>query len=154
LSVRSTGPLYGRGKSDTRRVRSGIDLSSMKCGVVRTLVVTTINPPNKALRSLAEGARANDVPFVIVGDTKTPADFHLDPAVYLSVAEQTKRFPSFCRELPLKHYARKNVGYLAAIENGAREIQETDDDNIPYAEFWRHSPGMLEVDAITADSSC
>ncbi len=121
---------------------------------MRALVVTTINSPNKALRLLAEGARTHRVPFVVVGDTKTPPDFELDSAEYLSVAEQVKRFPGFCRVLPLKHYARKNIGYLVAMQQGATEIQETDDDNIPYPEFWGRSPDEVEVDAINADSSC
>jgi len=121
---------------------------------MRALIVTTINSPNKALRALAEGARANDVPFIIVGDTKTPVDFELSPAEYLPIAEQTRRFPNLCRELPLKHYTRKNIGYLAAIEKGATEIQETDDDNIPYAEFWKPVPETLDVEAVRADSSC
>ena len=121
---------------------------------MRALVVTTINAPNKVLRLLAEGAKANGVPFIVAGDTKTPADFHLAPAEYLSVPEQINRFPELCRELPVKHYARKNVGYLAAIKQGATEIQETDDDNIPYEEFWQPSPDTLEVEAIAADASC
>jgi hypothetical protein len=38
--------------------------------------------------------------------------------------------------LPLGHYSRKNVGYLAAIAGGASCIYETDDDNAPLPE-WR-----------------
>jgi len=37
---------------------------------------------------------------------------------------------------PIRHYARKNIGYLLAIRNGASTILETDDDNIPYRQFW------------------
>src|SRR5262245_39705575 len=121
---------------------------------MRALVVTTINAPNKALRLLAQGARDHDVHFIIAGDTKTPADFELPPAVYLSVAQQATRFPAFCDVLPVAHYARKNAGYLAAIEDGATEIIETDDDNIPYPDFWRRVPETLEADAIASESSC
>ena len=32
--------------------------------------------------------------------------------------------------LPLNHYSRKNLGYLAAISSGSKHIIETDDDNI------------------------
>jgi hypothetical protein len=39
--------------------------------------------------------------------------------------------------LPSKHYARKNLGYLIAIKNGAEIIIETDDDNIPEKNFWK-----------------
>lgn len=121
---------------------------------MRALVVTTINSPNKALRSLAEGAWAHHMPFVIVGDTKTPEGFELDYAEYLPITEQVKRFPDFCRVLTVRNYARKNVGYLAAIKKGATEIQETDDDNMPLGEFWGPLPDDFEVDAVRADSSC
>ena len=117
---------------------------------MRALIVTTINSPNKTLRLLDQGAQEHGVRFIVVGDTKTPADFELPHAEYLSIAEQVRRFPGFCGVLPTKHYARKNVGYLAAIEQGATEIQETDDDNVPYPEFWRHLPDRFEVDAVAA----
>jgi len=121
---------------------------------MRALVVTTISSPNNTLRLLAEGAKAHNVHFLIIGDTKTPADFELRHTEYLSIAEQVKRFPEFCSVLPTKHYARKNVGYLAAIAQGATEIQETDDDNVPYPEFWQRLPDRFTVDAIAADKSC
>jgi hypothetical protein len=121
---------------------------------MQALVVTTINAPNNTLRLLAEGAKAHGVRFVIVGDTKTPVDFDLPHAEYLSLAEQVKRFPILCGVLPTQHYARKNVGYLAAIAQSATEIHETDDDNVPYAEFWGRLPESFTVDAIAADPSC
>jgi hypothetical protein len=37
---------------------------------------------------------------------------------------------------PLRHYARKNIGYLVSIANGAEIIVESDDDNYPLAGFW------------------
>jgi len=120
---------------------------------MRALVVTTINSPNTILRTLAEGAHANQVRFIVIGDTKTPANFALPHAEYFSIADQARQFPEFCSVLPTKHYARKNVGYLAAITAGASEIQETDDDNIPYSSFWERLPEQISVDAIPRDSS-
>ena len=38
--------------------------------------------------------------------------------------------------IPEKHYARKNIGYLLAIRDGAEIIIETDDDNVPMTNFW------------------
>ncbi|WP_219729727.1 hypothetical protein [Sphingomonas sp. NBWT7] len=52
------------------------------------LVVTTINPPNKALTMLATGAASLDARFWIIGDTKSPADFSLPNADFLDVAAQ------------------------------------------------------------------
>ncbi len=40
------------------------------------------------------------------------------------------------KTLPVKHYARKNLGYLIAISKGAKIIIETDDDNLPLEGFW------------------
>jgi hypothetical protein len=40
------------------------------------------------------------------------------------------------KNLPVKHYARKNLGYLIAISQGAEIIIETDDDNLPFDSFW------------------
>src|SRR6266700_4002124 len=120
---------------------------------MRALVVTTINAPNNNLRALAEGANAHGIRFLIMGDTKTPADFELPHAEYFSIAEQVQRFPEFCSVLPTKHYTRKNVGYLAAIAEGATEIQETDDDNIPYPSFWDRLPDQFSVETILADPS-
>lgn len=121
---------------------------------MRSLVVTTINEPNKVLCALARGAEEHDRSFIVVGDTKTPANFLLPPAEYVSIAEQEKRYPDLCRVLPTKHYARKNIGYLVAIAQGSAEIQETDDDNFPYPEFWQETPESLDADSIAPDSSC
>lgn len=102
----------------------------------RTLVVTTINAPNAILRALNEGAAANGWRFIVVGDTKTPPAFTLAPAQYLDVAAQVREYAAFCELLPTRHYARKNVGYLLAARLGADEMVETDDDNMPRAEFF------------------
>ena len=106
----------------------------------RALVVTTINQPNEALRILGAGAEAQQIPFFILGDTKSPDDFFLPGGQFVSLAEQRARFPAFARTLPSSHYVRKNVGYLLAFESGVEEIQETDDDNIPRDEFWDATP--------------
>ena len=42
----------------------------------------------------------------------------------------------FAKLCPTRHYARKNVGYLWAMREGADIIIETDDDNIPRDSFW------------------
>ena len=121
--------------------------------MTRALVVTTINSPNKILRELADGAHAHGIRFLVIGDTKTPAGFDLRHAEYLSIEDQVRRYPHFCSVLPTKHYARKNVGYLVALSEGATEIQETDDDNIPYASFWNPLPEQFPVEAIGQDRS-
>lgn len=100
------------------------------------VVVTTISHPNAALQKIAEECDQRGWHFVCVGDSKTPADFSLAGCDYYSVERQRElgfRFADLC---PLKHYARKNIGYLIALQAGATVIVETDDDNFPRAEFW------------------
>ena len=100
------------------------------------LIVTSISAPNPVLKSLAEGSLKNNVEFIVIGDTKSPAIFELEGCNYYSVEEQLKLKFKFAQEVPAKHYSRKNIGYLLAIENGAELMLETDDDNFPRDAFW------------------
>jgi hypothetical protein len=118
----------------------------------KALVVTTINPPNTVLTALADGAEANRIPFIIVGDTKSPEKFVLPGAQFIALDEQDKRFPKLSGLIPRGHYARKNVGYLIATQNGVEEIQETDDDNIPLASFWRNSSEREKCEIVRTDN--
>jgi len=101
------------------------------------LVVTSIAAPNAALKSLADGAQANGWPFYIVGDISSPVEFSLPGAKFLNVAEQVATGFATARLCPTRHYARKNVGYLLAMREGAEIIVETDDDNLPRDSFWK-----------------
>jgi len=100
------------------------------------LVVTSISSPNEAMRALAIGAAQNNFDFLVIGDSKTPSGYQLDGAQFYSLYEQLARGGQFANLCPTKHYARKNVGYLLAMESGAEIIIETDDDNLPYESFW------------------
>jgi hypothetical protein len=55
--------------------------------------------------------------------------------VYLGVEEQRALFGVLADAIPYRHYCRKNLGYLYALQHGAELILETDDDNIPYEKF-------------------
>jgi len=100
------------------------------------LVVTSISQPNKALTLFAEGSRKNKVHFIVIGDTKSPSDFSLQGCEYWSIKRQQEMPFRVAELLPKGHYARKNLGYLRAIQEGASIIVETDDDNLPRDEFW------------------
>lgn len=119
----------------------------------RFLIVTTINPPNAVLQSLAQGCGDQNMPFIVIGDTKSPVDFALEGARYYNIQDQLKAFPVFAKHLPTKHYTRKNIGYLIAIKEGATEIQETDDDNIPYQSFWQFDSTPQTVDRLSCDDN-
>ena len=99
----------------------------------RALVLTSINPPTPAIRDLS--AHLTGWSVIVVGDAKSPADWHCDGARFLSLEEQLRTPYDLAPALPQNHYSRKNIGYLVAIANGATVIAETDDDNLPYESF-------------------
>lgn len=99
------------------------------------IVMTSINRPTPAVAEFAEIARANGGGLVVVGDTKSPTDWHHDGAVFLSIDEQKRLYGALADAIPTRSYARKNLGYLYAMANGARVIIDTDDDNRPMPSF-------------------
>jgi hypothetical protein len=114
------------------------------------VVVTSIAAPNKVLRALAAGCGRQGWDFVVVGDAKSPADFRLDGCRYLDLAAQRGLGLALAALCPTGHYARKNLGYLAAIRAGADRIVETDDDNHPLDGFWDdrdRRPAAATIDA-------
>ncbi len=100
------------------------------------LVVTSIAAPNRVLRSLAAGAIEHSFRFYVIGDVPSPAVFEIEGCQFYSLAGQLNTGLKFASLCPTRHYARKNIGYLLAMRDGASVIIETDDDNIPRREFW------------------
>ena len=100
------------------------------------LVVTSIAPPNAVLQALARGCGENQFQFIVIGDESSPDDFQLDGCQFFSLAEQRQLEFEFAQLCPERHYARKNIGYLIALSEGAKLIIETDDDNLPEPGFW------------------
>jgi hypothetical protein len=113
------------------------------------VVVTSIAAPNQVLRALAAGCRPRGWDFVVIGDAKSPAGFSLDGCRYFDLAAQRGLGFSLTAHCPTGHYARKNLGYLAAVRGGADRIIETDDDNHPLDGFWHdreRRPTVATVD--------
>jgi len=102
------------------------------------VVVTSIAAPNKALKELARVCNQRNYHFIVVGDEPSPADFHIDGCDFYNIEKQIETGFKFARLCPTRHYARKNIGYLIAVAEGASIIIETDDDNIPYDNFWQN----------------
>ena len=98
--------------------------------------------------ALAQGCRATSTPFVVVADRKSPATLDLPGATYFTLEEQRRRYPALSDLLPVDNYARKNFGYLAAMDLGVEEIQETDDDNCPLPGFWHPVVRPIDVDVV------
>ena len=113
------------------------------------LVVTSISAPNPALKACADGCRQYGIDFFVVGDTKSPDDFSLDGCQFMSIENQRRMSWRLASLLPERHYARKNLGYLAAMAQGAKTIIETDDDNFPRESFWQERVRGQRVPLVT-----
>ncbi|MHC4759265.1 MAG: STELLO glycosyltransferase family protein [Planctomycetota bacterium] len=111
------------------------------------LVITSIARPNIILQDMAKECTNRGCKFIVIGDEDSPADFHIDGCDFYSIEMQQQTGMKFALSSPTKHYARKNIGYLLAIQNGASIIIETDDDNFPLEGFWnpRHQKQKVPV---------
>jgi hypothetical protein len=94
----------------------------------QSIVITTINPPTKAIGLFA---RRIEWQKVVVGDRKTPDPWFYPDVIYLSPKAQAAQGFRLCERLPWNHYCRKMIGYLHCIRAGAEVIFDTDDDNLP-----------------------
>jgi len=102
------------------------------------LIITSIaKQDHPGLQKFAEESLVYDIPFIIIGDAKSPKEFNLTGCDYYSIDRQQELNFELAKTLPLKHYARKNLGYLIAMSKGAEAIIETDDDNFPFPDFWK-----------------
>lgn len=92
------------------------------------IVITSIADVTNDIRRLAllEGWK-----IVVVGDKKSPAVWHYPNCTFLSVGAQADLRYEIHDHLPFNSYARKSLGYLYAIQHGAKFIYDTDDDNKP-----------------------
>ena len=94
----------------------------------KTIVITSIFDPAEAIVSFAG---MDGFQVIVIGDKKTPKDWHHENVEFISIEDQDKMKYDLVNVLPYNHYCRKMIGYLKAIENGADYIVDTDDDNIP-----------------------
>ncbi len=127
------------------------------------LVITTIFHPTPSVFTLRDGCREAGYGFIAVGDAKSPKDFSLEGCDFMTLEAQLKSGLSTATACVVNHYARKNIGYLEAMRRGADNIFETDDDNMPGANFFAprerkvkapvvKSPGWVNVYGYYTDS--
>jgi len=95
-------------------------------------VVTTINEPTEGILRVAALPKWC---IVIVGDEQTPTKAYeslakKDSVFYLSTSYQNQLDNPFVKTMPFRSFARKNIGFLYAIEFGAKVIFDFDDDNL------------------------
>ncbi|MEI6240722.1 MAG: DUF288 domain-containing protein [Planctomycetia bacterium] len=109
------------------------------------IVITSINPPTAAVAAFA---RRSPGDVLVVGDAKTPGDWHCPGAVFVGLPEQESLAFRIVELLPCNHYTRKMVGYLLAATRDIDVIVDTDDDNIPKAE-WAFPRFEIACDVVT-----
>lgn len=98
------------------------------------LVITSINRPNVVIKKYFSLCKKNNINFIIIGDKKTPK-YPNKYNFYDLKAQRNLKF-TLNKTLPIKSYSRKNIGYLAAMQNNSKIIIETDDDNYPKNTFF------------------
>lgn len=113
-------------------------------------VITTIQLPTASVRQLAPFFFRADSRLIIVGDRKGPPVYDLEGTHFVSLADQLESNFDLARKLPTGHYARKNIGYLIAIAEGASCIYETDDDNAPLT-GWEPRAEMVDAVVVTGE---
>ena len=99
-------------------------------------MVTSIAAPNPVLQRIASDSLERGMAFYVIGDVKSPADFDLPGCEFYSIDRQRQLVFKTAALSPVKHYARKNIGYLLAMQAGASTLLETDDDNMPGPDFY------------------
>ena len=95
------------------------------------IVITSIQAPTPSVVQMAEMASSFSSSLIVVGDKKTPECEWPDSVEFISLQAQQNSEFRLAAHLPLNHYGRKNLGYLAAFKVKAGFIFDTDDDNAP-----------------------
>ncbi len=101
-----------------------------------SLIITTINKPNKNIKNFSKVSNKQNWNFIIIGDKKSPKKFKINYGEYFNLRDQKKINLKFNKICPINSYARKNIGFLLAIKKGSEIIVETDDDNCPKKSFF------------------
>lgn len=114
------------------------------------IVITSVNPPTNAIKMLVDGARERGIHLIVVGDVKSPIVYDEQGVEFVSITDQLNSDSRLALLTPSGHYARKNLGYLMAIERGTEIIVDTDDDNLPLPSFFDVPQRFLDTDSVNA----
>ncbi|KAG6640928.1 probable glycosyltransferase STELLO2 [Carya illinoinensis] len=88
------------------------------------IVVSVSEYPTDSLRNLV---KIRGWQVLAIGNSKTPSDWSLKGAIFLSLEQQASLGFRVVDFLPYDSYVRKTVGYLFAIQHGASKIFDADD---------------------------
>ena len=97
------------------------------------IIIFTNNPPTQTIDYLVNKIIDWKI-LIIANETSIDNDWYkykfCNALIYLSLQEQKKLCYDSIRYISKTSYARKNLGYLFAIQHGAKEIYEIDDEII------------------------
>ncbi|GKV46628.1 hypothetical protein SLEP1_g53603 [Rubroshorea leprosula] len=88
------------------------------------IVVSVSDYPSDLLKKMV---KIRGWQVLAIGNSRTPKDWSLKGAIFLSLDEQAKLGFRVVDYLPYDSYVRKSVGYLFAIQHGAKKIFDCDD---------------------------
>ncbi|KAM7262704.1 hypothetical protein ACFE04_000387 [Oxalis oulophora] len=88
------------------------------------VVVSVTDYPSDQLKKLV---KIKGWQTLCIGNSLTPNDWSLKGTIYLSLEQQAELGFRVVRFLPYDSYVRKTVGYLFAIQHGAKRIYDADD---------------------------
>ncbi|KAC9819655.1 hypothetical protein E3N88_45228 [Mikania micrantha] len=88
------------------------------------IIVSVSDYPSDSVKKLL---KIKGWQILAVGNSKTPDDWSLKGTIFLSLEEQAKLGFRVVDYLPYDSYVRKTVGYLFAIQHGAKKIYDFDD---------------------------
>ena len=81
------------------------------------VIITTISMPNETEKKFSKFTNWN---LIVVGDKKTPINWILDEAIFLSISKQEKLKFHILSKLPFNDYSRKIIRiYLLCDESGS-----------------------------------
>lgn len=117
------------------------------------IVTTTINNPTEAIE-LYDSKK--DWELIVIGDKKTPKDYHLANGLYVSPEDQEKIDPALSDAIGWNSIQRRNFGTLLAYKNGADIVAFIDDDNIPLNHWGKNIlvDSEIECNHYEIDSLC
>ncbi|CAF2123655.1 BnaA03g19610D [Brassica napus] len=88
------------------------------------IVVSVTKYPTEELKGLV---KIRGWQVLAVGNSMTPKDWSLKGAIFLSLDAQAELGYRVLDHLPYDSFVRKSVGYLFAIQHGAKKIYDADD---------------------------
>ncbi|KAM7500170.1 hypothetical protein LguiA_024584 [Lonicera macranthoides] len=89
------------------------------------IVVSVSDYPTDSIKNLG---KIKGWQVLAIGNSKTPSDWSLKGTIFLSLEQQAKLGFRVVDYLPYDSYVRKTVGYLFAIQHGAKKIFDAADN--------------------------